>query len=100
MDKTKIVEALEKHDVDLDDFFESAQFLSEVIDELDLSISIESVRSFGDYYIMCTYYSDKLHKAVILDWDVAGSFESNEELADTVLQYEKEARELEESIKI
>lgn len=45
-----------------------------------------------------TYYSDKLQKTVILDWDVNGSFDSNEELAEALIRYHNESIDLERKI--
>jgi len=96
--KEEIVQSLEKHDVELGDFYEGAQFLTDVIDECDLNISFDAISDQSEHFIICTYYSSKLQKSVILDWSVENSFDSNEALADTILEYEKEAEELEAKI--
>lgn len=90
--------SLEKHDVELGDFYEGVKNLHEVIGECELNITFDAFNSGSDYFIAVSYYSSKIGKTIMLDMDVAGSFESNEELADALLRYESESHEIEAKI--
>lgn len=59
-------------------------------------ISIENVNTdTNDYYTMATYYSDKINKSIIIDWDVNVHFEDENEFIDTLYELNKQAHELE-----
>lgn len=67
----------------------------------DFIISIENVNTdTNDYYTMTTYYSNKLHKSIIIDWDTQTSFENEDEFIDVLYNLNKEAHELEAKINI
>ena len=98
--KKQIIESLEKNDIEIGDFFEGAGFMYQVVEDCDLNITFDALSDQSEHYVQVTYYSDKLNKTVILDYDANNSWESNEELADAVLRYEAESHELEAKIKI
>lgn len=97
--KEKLVEAINEEEINIEDFFEGARYMYSILDEkLDMKICFDSIYDQCDYYVYCTYYSSKIGKTIILDYSVNNSFDSAEELADAIIEYEKEANELEEKL--
>ena len=54
----------------------------------------------NEIYVMCTYYSDKLKKSVIMDWSFDVADKTADNLADCILRLEQESIKLESLINI
>lgn len=94
-----ILERLKTEEFQLWEIFEEARAISEILDEYNYRITIEPSRqSDGESYIFCSYYSDKLQKTIILDWDFQWNFDDEEELLEVLNEYEEEANEIEGKI--
>lgn len=66
--------------------------------DIDFQISIDLADTDSDSYTMATYYSLKLCKPVIIEWNVKDHFETEEEIINTIYELNKEAFDLEAKI--
>lgn len=73
------------------DYQDHLNVLNGILDTLGFEITIDDTQDG----IICVYYSGKLHKSIILDWDSYHVCNNAEELADHLMAYETEAQELE-----
>ena len=81
------------------DWYEYASSIGSLIDEAGFRTSIEDAsNNDGDSYIMITYYSEKLGKAIILDWDAYQNVESLDELIGLFVDWELQGMELDRRI--
>lgn len=94
----QLAKVLEEAEIAIDDFFEGANFTYSVLEEYDMDISFDAVQPAGDSFIFCSYYSDKIQKSIILDWDVCMSFGSYYELAQTIDMYNSAAKRIEREL--
>lgn len=103
IEKKELVEKLKKEEIfeDSKDNLDEGNInhFSNEIDNLDVGflVSFDEV-SDGEYYTMGHYYSNKLLKTIILDWNVNAS--TYDDLIDELYRLQKEAEEIEEKINI
>lgn len=66
-----------------------------LFNELEMLISIEE---YSDTYIAVTYYSAKIHHIIIIDSDIYCSFDNYEHMTNWFMDFENQARELEDAL--
>ncbi len=89
-------EKLKKEGVDWYDEFAVNQ-VQEVIDGLGSSLTLWDLEEGGSFFVMVTYYSDKLQKNIMLDSDLSTNLPLDM-LAKNLIQHEEEATRVENII--
>ena len=102
--KEKILEKLKKEYPDYKDLktaIDQNLLVCEMTRELEnkglISFTYEYREDESDNWIQVEYYS-KIKKTIILDYDANYNFENLKELAETLINYEKEIKKLEKKI--
>lgn len=101
--KEKIKEVAEKavaengQDFNLDHDEQIERLINYLTQNLDLELAYYLREGGGDYWTQTEYYSKKLHKTIIWDYDT-GSFDGFNEIADWIIRTENEIKEFEESL--
>ena len=96
----QITTLLEKNEVNPEDVFEDMPNIGHELDELGFFVSFDSVQGEVDSYIMATYFSEKLQKAIILNYDFNPYHSSLSALAQAILDLEEQAHSIENSINL
>lgn len=76
-----------------------AYFVTEIISDI-LTIIYDEIEDANESYSQVSYYSDKLHKTIILDASVSEQYASRQALIDSMIEYQKEADQMEDSITV
>lgn len=96
---TKALAALlREQDVSPTDWSDAGSHVSVALDACGMEISTDAHNESGDWGMMATYYSSKLHYTVILDWNMYQEFATLEELAKYLMEFEEMAHALEAKI--
>lgn len=95
-----LTDELAKHETDPQDWVEDYDLhrMNEAMDECGMKISLDIHGTPGCETIGACYYSGKIHRSIILDWDVYATFGTLEELAEYLVDLEETATEIEEAI--
>ncbi len=106
--KNKIVKACKEYiketgsEIVLDDIKEIVEAFQFIEDEVELLLDIElrgDVNGY-DFWLQAEYYSKKLQKAIIFDYDWASTFADIEEFADSIVHTENEIIAFEKRIRL
>ncbi len=107
MDKQNIIKLVEKFQVEninehLNDVENLDSLFYEIEDEcrMPFSIIMRGSRDGSDWWLQCEYYSIKLKKVIIWDYDYNNTFKDAEKLADTIIETEADIKRFEDSIVI
>ena len=69
--------------------------------ELGICFNVQGIQEGeGDYYISATYYSEKLEKTIIWDYDFNVQFETPEEMAEVLAGTEEAIQAFENKLSI
>lgn len=100
MTKQELQEAIKDNEIEITyplDDRETIESVFHSIDEVvDLGFSVELTgNNSSDWWLQCTYYSQKLQKTIIWDYDFIDSFENEDELIDVIIQTNKAIEDFE-----
>lgn len=81
---------------------ETADFFSELDNKIGLIFSVDTRcdRTETDYWLQCEYWSGKLTKTIIFDYDFQHRFKTKEELLNIILGTTKNIKKFEDNITI
>ena len=88
---------------------ENTKFDEDMIEEVTLDLESENIICFsverrsnedGDYWLQAEYFSQKIGKTIIFDYDYPNSFDSVKELAERLVCTDIEIRTLEKTLSI
>ena len=96
MTQKELAKKLEEADIPLSDWYEHCATINELISSTEPCIYFQWIEED----VMVDYYSDKLHKAIILSYEANENFDSYDDMATTILGYLKEAKDLEAKISL
>ncbi len=100
MNKEKILKIIQDAvvengtDFDLDYDEQIEKLFNYIVQSLDLSFNYSLRNGNEDYWVQIEYYSNKIQKTIIWDYD-AGNYDDYNELADAILHLDKEIKEFE-----
>lgn len=97
----EILKVIKEKDIEFP--IETVEEASSAIYEVmqDESFTCEATETGGnDYFFMCTYYSDKLGKSIVWDYDYNAFYETPEELAEALAYTENEIQEFEKKLPV
>jgi hypothetical protein len=99
MTKKDILKIIEKSEQSFDlEYYEDIERLFYLLAQnFNLEMSVELRQSDMDSWLQTEYYSNKLGKTIIMHYDV-GHFEDYEEVAEYIIETEKEIAEFERQL--
>ncbi len=107
MTKEKVLESIKKcvrdyggdYNLNYDEATDSLFHSLDQVIGLDFAIELRSNACGDDYWLQCEYWSEKLKKTVIWDYDV-GNFDDYNEVADYVIRTTKLIKDFEAKISL
>lgn len=105
MKKEKILKAIKKcindygQDYDLESDNGTEQLFCDIFQILETPFSVYMRNCENDYWLQCEYWSNKLKKTIIWNYDV-GNFDDYDEVADYIVNTTKEIKAFEKNITI
>lgn len=99
--KKNLIEFINKLHVNLDSLLLEYGFLfNEIENNFTTPLQYNEADESSDYNGMITYYSPKLNKSIVLDWDFQNNLHTPESFANQYLAYIEEVDNLENSFNL
>jgi len=106
MDKEKILKVIQNaiiesggEEFDLTSDNDIEILFNNIVQSLDLPFNYYLRNGNEDYWTQIEYYSNKIRKTIIWDYD-AGNYDDYDELADAILNLKREIDEFEEKLPV
>lgn len=98
----KIKNYIKEHEINVSDYdLEDIERLSyELEDILPFNLYVRGSNGGSDYWLQCEYYSDKIMKTIVWDYDYMSSFDGEQEFIDVLCNTAKEIEAFESRLSL